>query len=164
MDFKKFTAGYESYGTDEKSTAEYEKGVTNVDFEDKKFWEHWNDENSANYKKLEEFIIILAVCQSIIIEKKKDGTILYNANSPDELALTNAARHFGYGYIDRDANGNIVVHNTKTGNDLLFELLNVIEFNSARKRMTVIVRNPAGKILCITKGADSHIIPRLHLG
>jgi magnesium-transporting ATPase (P-type) len=45
-----------------------------------------------------------------------------------------------------------------------YELLNVIEFTSARKRMTVIVKDPQGKIICMTKGADSHVLPRMAPG
>jgi len=163
MDFKKFTAGMYSYGQDSGPKVEYEKGVTNVDFHDDKFWEHWNNKESENYANLKDFIVILAVCQSIIIEEKKDGSISYNANSPDELALTNAARHFVYAFVNRDAEGNIVIRQTN-GKEILYELLNIIEFTSARKRMTVIVKAPDGRILCITKGADSHIIPRLKDG
>jgi phospholipid-transporting ATPase len=43
----------------------------------------------------------------------------------------------------------------------MYELLNVIEFTSTRKRMTVVVRTPDNKIVCMIKGADSIIIPRL---
>ena len=46
----------------------------------------------------------------------------------------------------------------------MHELLNVIEFTSSRKRMTVIIKRNDGKIICMTKGADSHIIPRLKQG
>ena len=42
-----------------------------------------------------------------------------------------------------------------------YKLLNVIEFDSTRKRMTVVVRDPEGKILVIWKGADSIIEKRL---
>ena len=42
-----------------------------------------------------------------------------------------------------------------------YRLLNLIEFDSARKRMSVIVRTPEGRILCICKGADSIIEKRL---
>ena len=45
-----------------------------------------------------------------------------------------------------------------------YQLLNLIEFDSARKRMTVIVRTPEGKILVICKGADSIIEKRLRPG
>ena len=43
-------------------------------------------------------------------------------------------------------------------------LLNVIEFNSTRKRMSVIVRRPAGEIVLYCKGADSVIYERLAEG
>ena len=44
---------------------------------------------------------------------------------------------------------------------LKYKLLNLIEFDSARKRMTVVVRHPNGKLLVICKGADSIIEKRL---
>ena len=89
---------------------------------------------------------------------------MYNASSPDELALTNAARHFGITFKDRDEDMNIVVHNKYTDVSSKYELLNVIEFTSSRKRMSVIVRTPDNRIVCMTKGADSIIIPRLAKG
>ena len=42
-----------------------------------------------------------------------------------------------------------------------FEILNVCEFNSTRKRMSVIVRNPQGQLVLYCKGADSVIYARL---
>jgi phospholipid-transporting ATPase len=42
-----------------------------------------------------------------------------------------------------------------------YEILNVIEFTSARKRMSVIVRLPTGEIKIFCKGADSVIYERL---
>ena len=44
---------------------------------------------------------------------------------------------------------------------LQFKLLNVCGFNSTRKRMSVIVRDPSGKIILMCKGADSVIMERL---
>jgi magnesium-transporting ATPase (P-type) len=100
------------------------------------------------------------VCHTIIVENK-DNDIQYNASSPDELALANAARYFGVIFQKRDSNNMIKIKNTLTGEEDKYELLNVIEFTSTRKRMSVIVRSPDNKILCMTKGADSIIIPRL---
>lgn len=40
---------------------------------------------------------MMSLCHSIITESK-DGKILYNASSPDELALVNFARFIGYEY------------------------------------------------------------------
>ena len=45
-----------------------------------------------------------------------------------------------------------------------YKLLNLIEFDSTRKRMTVVVRTPEDKILVICKGADSIIEKRLKPG
>jgi phospholipid-transporting ATPase len=42
-----------------------------------------------------------------------------------------------------------------------FEILNVCEFNSTRKRMSTIVRTPGGKIKLYCKGADTVILERL---
>lgn len=38
----------------------------------------------------------------------------YNASSPDELAITNAARYFGYKFLDRDEYNNLLVLNQFT--------------------------------------------------
>ena len=42
-----------------------------------------------------------------------------------------------------------------------YELLALIEFTSARKRMSVLVKTKEGKILLLSKGADSVIMARL---
>jgi phospholipid-transporting ATPase len=42
-----------------------------------------------------------------------------------------------------------------------FELLNVCEFTSTRKRMSVILKDVNGKIILMCKGADSVILERL---
>jgi hypothetical protein len=34
---------------------------------------------------------------------------VYNASSPDELALVNGMRHFGFAFRDRDIDDNIVI-------------------------------------------------------
>ncbi len=42
-----------------------------------------------------------------------------------------------------------------------FQILNVCEFNSTRKRMTTVVRAPDGRIKLYCKGADTVILERL---
>lgn len=85
--------------------------------------------------------------------------MVYNASSPDELALVNGMRHFGFFFKDRDDQDNIVIETD--GRVLNYKLLHVIEFNSDRKRMSVIVRRPDGKVMLVCKGADSIINARL---
>lgn len=43
-------------------------------------------------------------------------------------------------------------------------MLNTLEFNSTRKRFSVIVRTPDKKIILLTKGADSVIMERMKKG
>ncbi|EMR66572.1 putative phospholipid-transporting atpase 1 protein [Eutypa lata UCREL1] len=47
--------------------------------------------------------------------------------------------------------------------DEVYQILDVIEFSSKRKRMSIVVRFPDGRIFLICKGADSAILPRLKL-
>ncbi len=103
-------------------------------------------------------LIHLGICHTVVVDFK-EGKQFYNASSPDELALVNAAKYFEYAFSGRDEENNIEM--MVKGEKQKYELLNVIEFTSLRKRMTVIVRTPSGEIKVLCKGADSIILPRL---
>ena len=108
MEFKRFSAGPFSYGSlgDAPPEVEYAPGVTNVNFYDENFTEHINNEEHENHASLKEFIEALGICHTVLDDKKKDKDgneyIVYNASSPDELALVNGARHLGFAYQCRD--------------------------------------------------------------
>ena len=155
MEFKKFSAGTIAYGTGQKPS---EKQLSNVNFHDPQLNADLDNSSAANHEALKKTIVFLACCHTIIIDQKK-GT--YNSSSPDELALVNAAKQFGFEFKDRDDDDNIVVHDKRNGVDLKYQLLNVCEFTSTRKRMSVIFREPSGKIILMCKGADTVIEERL---
>ena len=94
-------------------------------------------------------MVHLAVCHTVVIEEKK-GKKFYNASSPDELALVNAAKYYHHEFKGRDEEQFVEV--VEHGEVVKYKLLNVIEFTSARKRMTVIVRTPDDKIKVIFLG------------
>lgn len=52
---------------------------------------------------------ILAVCHTIIIQKDSKGKDNFNASSPDELALVNAAKYLGFSFKERTEDGRIIV-------------------------------------------------------
>lgn len=83
---------------------------------------------------------------------------MIKTSSPDELALVNFAKYCGYEFkgVDRDDHYLIDFE----GSVQKFKLLHVLEFNSKRKRMSVILRKD-DEILLLTKGADSVIAKRL---
>jgi len=61
--------------------------------------------------------------------------------------------------MDRDIDDNMVV--SYRGEKLKYKLLHILEFNSDRKRMSVIVRTPDNRVMVVCKGADSIINSRL---
>lgn len=159
MEFKKLSVGKFSYGIDQPQCADAkEKDVCNFNFEDASFMPHMRDTKHENHENIKDYLTHLAVCHTVVADVK-DGKTLYNASSPDELALVNAAKYFGYFFKGRDDDNNIEVE--INGKRTLYQLLNVIEFSSDRKRMTVVVRLPDGRLKVMCKGADSIIAERL---
>lgn len=61
--------------------------------------------------------------------------------------------------MGRDDESNMIIE--RGSGQEAFQLLNVLEFNSTRKRMSVIVKNKQGQIKLLCKGADSVIKDRL---
>lgn len=112
----------------------------------------WNEANLM-------FLTVLATCHTVIPEvREDDGGIEYQASSPDEGALVEGAAKLGVKFTARTPNGLTI--ETPTGPQD-YELLEVCEFNSTRKRMSTIMRCPDGKIRVFTKGADTVIFERL---
>ncbi|KAK5993921.1 putative phospholipid-transporting ATPase DNF3 [Cladobotryum mycophilum] len=121
--------------------------------------------NTTFSRKAKHFLLCLALCHTCLPEVRDNGETTYQAASPDELALVEAARDMGFMVIDRpaqsiklqiqDADGTL---QTET-----YQVLDVIEFNSQRKRMSIIIRMPDGRICLFCKGADNVITSRLRL-
>lgn len=115
-------------------------------------------------RKVRFFILGMALCHTCLPEKDEDDEISYQAASPDESALVNAAKELGYMVIDRQPHSLTVRVQPSpdvTPVDETFEILNVIEFSSARKRMSVVIRMPNGRVCVFTKGADTTILKLL---
>lgn len=114
-------------------------------------------------KSNENFMLTLALCHTVITERTPGDPprIEFKAQSPDEAALVATARDCGFTVIGR-INDGIVVN--VMGRDTTYTVLNNLEFNSSRKRMSAIVRMPDGKIFLFCKGADSVIYSRLRRG
>uniref|UniRef100_A0A8C5VB65 Phospholipid-transporting ATPase n=1 Tax=Microcebus murinus TaxID=30608 RepID=A0A8C5VB65_MICMU len=96
-----------------------------------------------------EFLTMMAVCHTAVPEREGDK-IIYQAASPDEGALVRAAKQLNFVFTGRTPDSVII---DSLGQEERYELLNVLEFTSARKRMSVIVRTPSGKLRLYCKGA-----------
>ncbi|KAJ7782793.1 Ca-transporting ATPase [Mycena metata] len=114
-------------------------------------------EQNMEKEVLKDFLTLLAVCHTVIPEVK-DGKTIFQASSPDEAALVAGAELLGYQFHTRKPKSVFV---NIQGQSLQFDILNVCEFNSTRKRMSTVVRMPNGKIKIYCKGADTVILERL---
>uniref|UniRef100_A0A8C1AXW0 Phospholipid-transporting ATPase n=2 Tax=Cyprinus carpio TaxID=7962 RepID=A0A8C1AXW0_CYPCA len=109
--------------------------------------------------EVQAFFRLLALCHTVMPEEKTEGELFYQAQSPDEGALVTAARNFGFVFRSRTPE---TISLVEMGVPTTYELLAVLDFNNVRKRMSVIVRSPEGKLTLFCKGADTIIYERLH--
>lgn len=85
----------------------------------------------------------------------------YQGQSPDEVALVTSARTYGVALLKRSLDALVIDH---FGHEETYEALAELEFNSNRKRMSMILRCPDGKIRMFTKGADTIMLKLLTEG
>ncbi|KAI0535380.1 hypothetical protein GGR58DRAFT_529526 [Xylaria digitata] len=121
--------------------------------------------NTAFSKQARQFLLCIALCHTCLPETSEDGKITFQAASPDEVALVQAAQDLGYLLIDRPAQSIKLRIPDQYGEPVTetYNILKVIEFSSSRKRMSIVVRMPDGRICVICKGADNVIMSRLRL-
>jgi len=113
-------------------------------------------------KRCREFFLHLALCHTVVTEVVY-GERSLSASSPDETALVAGAERFGYRFIER--HHDTVELQGPDGEPLQYEVLDVLEFSSARRRMSIVVRNSQTRaISLLSKGADTVMLPLLASG
>ena len=106
---------------------------------------------------INEYFTALAIANECIVDEK-NGEIKYICTSPDDLELVKTASRQGYKLIQTSFDKKTVLIG---GKRTTFEILNLLNFSSERKRMSIIFKDPKGKIKIYIKGADSEINKRL---
>ncbi|ETW06505.1 hypothetical protein, variant 3 [Aphanomyces invadans] len=128
-------------------------------------WTSLYDSRHPNRTRQMDFWLCLALCHSVAPELDEDDptnvmAIRYQASSPDEGAMVAAARQMGIVFKCRSA-ASVTVWNRATHAEETYRVLNVLEFHSARRRMSIVVRAPDGRLRLFVKGADAAILKRL---
>ncbi|KHG01209.1 Phospholipid-transporting ATPase 2 -like protein [Gossypium arboreum] len=109
-----------------------------------------------------QFLTVMAICNTVVPIKSKTGAISYKAQSQDEDALVNAAAQLHMVYANKNAN---ILEIRFNGSVIKYEVLEILEFTSDRKRMSVVVKDcQTGKIVLLSKGADEAILPYAFVG
>ncbi|KAM4710787.1 phospholipid-transporting ATPase IH isoform 2-T2 [Anableps anableps] len=122
----------------------------------------------------ELFFRALCLCHTVQVKEEEtvDGikhgihqgksSSFYISSSPDEVALVEGMKRLGFTYL-RLKDGQMEILNREDEIER-FELLEVLTFDSVRRRMSVIVRSSTGELYLFCKGADSSIFPRVVSG
>ncbi len=108
----------------------------------------------------------------------------YSASSPDEKAIVEACRNYGVAFLGEKEKDSIVrqlfidtyhyhlgvclfqvyykllLSQLSRTQKTAFERLHVLEFDSVRKRMSVLIRDFKGVVRLVTKGAEVTVLPR----
>ncbi|EUB61277.1 Putative phospholipid-transporting ATPase [Echinococcus granulosus] len=145
---------------------------------DSNIWQHGLQTKQRVFKlskEAKQFWLNVVLCHSIeakikIDKETNEEVITYNAASPDEKALVDAAAKVGLIYLGVDETVNKAgkeynirlvrfnpgVLNEKQSNlkTRRYRMDAVLEFNSVRKRMSVMIRDENGRCFVYTKGAE----------
>jgi phospholipid-translocating ATPase len=129
------------------------------------------DTRSPDRDRHGQYWTTLALCHTVLAAvNPRTGLLEYKAQSPDEAALVQAAADVGFEFRGRDRDV-LLLRTPFAPEPLRFRLLNILEFTSSRKRMSIIVRQlgeddqpGTNPIFLLCKGADNVIFERLAPG
>uniref|UniRef100_A0A3Q2HUI3 Phospholipid-transporting ATPase n=1 Tax=Equus caballus TaxID=9796 RepID=A0A3Q2HUI3_HORSE len=118
-----------------------------------------------------EELFFRAICLCHTIQVKDDDDVdgprkspdsakscVYISSSPDEVALVEGVQRLGFTYLRLKDNYMEILNRDTVER---FELLEILSFDSVRRRMSVIVKSATGEIYLFCKGADSSVFPRV---
>ncbi|CAE7873911.1 unnamed protein product, partial [Symbiodinium microadriaticum] len=112
-------------------------------------------------REIDAFLEVL-VSHTVMVTSREDGGLNYEAESPDEFALVKAAASQGWEFKARRGTELTVSYYNSSGSgarDLQYRVLATNAFNSARKRMSVVVQKGSEHLLLV-KGADNVMLER----
>ena len=117
---------------------------------------------------LDLFMTALATCHSGMVEEKEfnlNKKLLYQASSPDEVAILNFARKYKYIFLGRKDNNKIIIKKPVNSelSEITFKIPFQFEYSSERKSMSVVLQNISNpeEIYLFMKGADNVILNKL---
>ncbi|XP_030549237.1 probable phospholipid-transporting ATPase 5 [Rhodamnia argentea] len=141
-----------------------ESSIKGFNFQDDRLMDgQWT--RYSNVYHMTMFFKVMALCHTgIPIEDDRADKLKFEAESPEEVAFLIAAQEFGIQFCKRTQSVMVLKELDRDSGSVLereYKLLNLLEFSSSRKRMSVIVSTQDGQIILLCKGADSIIFERL---
>lgn len=103
--------------------------------------------------RVKDVVLALGLCHNVTPAVDDDGSITYQASSPDEVAIVRWTESVGLTLSARDRTSMSL--RTSAGQTLSFDILEVFPFTSESKRMGIVIRDrQTGEITFYQKGAD----------
>ncbi|KAK0568602.1 putative aminophospholipid-translocase [Tilletia horrida] len=103
--------------------------------------------------RVKDVVLALALCHNVTPIKNDDGSVTYQASSPDEVAIVRWTESVGLALIARDRTSMSL--RATDGTILSFDILEVFPFTSESKRMGIVIRERStGELMFYQKGAD----------
>ena len=96
-------------------------------------------------------VAALALCHNVTPVTDEKGEVVFQASSPDEIALVKFAVETGYSLYSRTQRE---ITLTAANHQEQFTILHNFAFSSATKRMGLVLRDQQGRILVYFKGAE----------
>ncbi|KAG8849559.1 putative aminophospholipid-translocase [Tulasnella sp. 330] len=103
--------------------------------------------------RVRDVVLSLALCHNVTPVRNDDGTVTYQASSPDEVAIVKWTESVGLTLVYRDRTRMDL--QTPDGTVISFDILDIFPFTSETKRMGIVVRDKGtGEVTFLQKGAD----------
>ncbi|RKP10075.1 phospholipid-translocating P-type ATPase [Thamnocephalis sphaerospora] len=104
--------------------------------------------------RVRDVALALALCHNVTPIESDDGSVTYQAASPDEVAIVRWTAAVGLRLAARDLRS--ITLEAPDGHQHVYEVLDIFPFTSETKRMGIIVREMAtGELIFFEKGADA---------
>ncbi|SPO36810.1 probable NEO1 - P-type ATPase, a proposed aminophospholipid translocase [Pseudozyma flocculosa] len=103
--------------------------------------------------RVKDVVLALALCHNVTPVTEEDGSITYQASSPDEVAIVRWTESVGLTLVARDRK--TLSLKAADGAVFSYEILEIFPFTSESKRMGIVVRElGTGELTFFQKGAD----------
>jgi phospholipid-translocating ATPase len=103
--------------------------------------------------RIKNVVLALALCHNVTPTAEEDGTISFQAASPDEIAIVKWTFSMGLKLVHRDIHCIRLAYKNRMYE---YQILDVFPFSSETKRMGIVVQETeTGNITFYQKGADS---------
>ncbi|KAF8700587.1 Phospholipid-transporting ATPase, partial [Rhizoctonia solani] len=104
--------------------------------------------------RVRDVVLALALCHNVTPVTNDDGTVTYQASSPDEVAIVKWTESVGLTLTSRTRTQ--IELQTPDGTTLVYSVLALFPFTSESKRMGIVVQSmETHEIMFVQKGADT---------